>query len=106
MSDRNDGILGFVSNHTSLDVTRPGNSLKNWFIGIPIGLSLIFGVVVEGNPISKFASSIGNGFRRGVGSTITENQPMMQEGVNSLYGTPTQPGDLNKRQPLPAGYTR
>jgi hypothetical protein len=92
------GVKEFVSEHTSLDVTRPGNSLKNWFIGIPIAISLVFGVVVEGNPVSKFVSSLGVGARRGVGSAITETQPQMQEGVESLYGRPTQPGDLSKRK--------
>jgi hypothetical protein len=98
MNDRG-GFFGFISEHTELDITRPANSLKNWFIGIPIGLTLIFGVTVEGNPVSKFVSSLTMGFRRGVGSAIVENQPMMQEGVNSLYGKPTQPGDLNRRLP-------
>ncbi|MBW4422291.1 MAG: hypothetical protein KME13_24270 [Myxacorys californica WJT36-NPBG1] len=105
MSDRK-GVLGLISNHTSLDVTRPGDSLRNWFIGIPLLLSVIFGITIEGNPISKFASSIGNGARRAVGATITENQPMLQEGANSLYGTPTQPGDLNKRQFQNNSFTR
>lgn len=93
------GVREFLSEHTSLDATRPANSLKNWFIGIPIAISLVFGVVVEGNPVSKFVSSLGVGARRGVGSAITETQPQMQEGVNTLYGRPTQPGDINRRNP-------
>lgn len=85
----------FISEHTSLDPTRPANSLKNWFIGIPIALGLVFNTVVEGNPLSKFVSSMAVGARRGVGSAIAETQPQVQEGVNGLYGTPTQPGLAN-----------
>lgn len=84
------GVREFISEHTSLDVTRPANSLKNWFIGIPIGVGLLFGVVIEGNPLSKFVSSLGVGGRRAIGSAITETTPQVQEGAQLLYGNPTQ----------------
>lgn len=86
------GFREFISEHTSLDPTRPANSLKNWFIGIPIGLGLLFGVVVEGNPLSKFVSSASVGARRALGNSIAETTPQVIEGTEALYGRPTQQG--------------
>lgn len=87
------GFREFLSEHTSLDPTRPANSLKNWFIGIPIALGVIFGTVVEGNPVSKFVSSFAVGGRRAIGSAISETTPQVTEGVEALYGVPTQPAN-------------
>lgn len=96
--DEQTGFTGFLTKYFSLNPARPGQTLVNALICYPLALGTI-GVAVYGNPLSRISNSIGSGGSRMVGGVINENREGLQEASNSLYGRPTQPGDLNRRQP-------
>lgn len=91
-------IKGWIDENLSLSPARPARSLLNYFWWIPLVIFGLFaGVQVDGNPISKFASSLGTGARRAIGGSLSETTPQLQEGADTMYGRATQPSQ-NKWQ--------
>lgn len=80
----------FIREHTAIDPTKPANSLKNFFFTIPLIIALLFGIRIDGNPLSKVSSSFGVGVRRAVFSTGEEITPQITEGTQAIYGKGTQ----------------